>query len=369
VSFGDVVSGPNSWMNVLGGALETMATSLGKELASHAKEIENKDAKADKGPNAQLAGEIYKNAIVDAGEQIVSQFNRAEKEEGFRAIVFYLAAVADDPSNKPAWFRLAYFSKGERRARAIAESIRLDPDNAFPYYLQAVAAFEQGDLVATRNSVQTASQRRVCTAYESPLPKQVQFRYPDHEWLRELGVVGRPIPYSAFAYFVHFQTSAFTQIRFLSRNDLIHRFRDIAQRFSDEAERLLKLGKTREAVTWLEARHEMGLQLMRFEPRDSIMCLSGMAFASDCDALKRVYLTLDDNDKLRRTEANQARLKRWIDEYRAIQWPPGRKKDDENAIMREAAQGTRDFLQEDRRILENTLQHAGLIEAPHRKEK
>ncbi len=365
VSFGDVVSGPNSWMDVLGGALETMAVSLGKNLASHAKEIENEHPKADKGLDPKQVGEIYKNSMVDAGTQIVSDLNRAEKEEGFRAMVLYRAAVAEDPSNKAAWFRLAYFAHGELQAHAIAESIRVDPQNAFPYYVRAIIEVQQGNLAAARDSVRAGNERPFFSAYEIPLPKTVRLNYPDHEWLRDLGLVGRPIPRSAFVFFVRLHTSVFTRLQLFSHNDLSPRLREVALKFFGEAERLQKLGKTNEVAAWLEILHGMGIQLMRFEPRDSTVCLTGMGIASDaCAELKHAYQALGDKSKLQRTEASAKRLKQWIDEYMAARYPRGVKAEDENTIMREAARGSRDFLKEEQQILETTLRHSGLIAAP-----
>jgi hypothetical protein len=193
----------------------------------------------------------------------------------------------------------------------------------------------------------------------------VRLQYPDHEWLRDLGVVGRPILRSAFVYFVRLQTSIFTQFQPFSHNDLPHCLREVALKFFGEAERLQKLGKTNEVAAWLEILREMGIQLMRFEPRDSIVCLTGMGIASGaCTELKRAYQSLGDKDKLQRTEASAKRLKQWIDEYAAARYPNGFKAVDENTIMREAARGTRDFLKEEQQILENTLQHSGLIAGP-----
>ncbi|HUE15318.1 MAG TPA: hypothetical protein VMR25_14205 [Planctomycetaceae bacterium] len=262
VSFGDMTSGSNVWMNVIGGAMETMQTNLGKDVVTHAKELQKDEAETGKHPDPKVIGEIYKDSLVKSAEQILSQLNQAEATAADRSVVLYRAAVADDPRNKAAWFRLAYFSKGESRARAIAESIRLDPQNAFPNYLEAVWQFERGEVAAALKSVQKGNAQPVCKCDGSPLPEKIELRYPDQEWPREMGVVGRPIPRSAFAYFVGQQTPGLTGLRPLGPPNLIQKLRDqIYRKFFSEAERLEKQGKLNEAATWLEAGHQMGIQL------------------------------------------------------------------------------------------------------------
>jgi hypothetical protein len=71
---------------------------------------------------------------------------------------------------------------------------------------------------------------------------------------------------------------------------------------------------------------------MRFEPRDGIVCLVGDAIAADpCPALKRVYKSLHDNEKLKRTEDTEKRLKHWAKLYQTAYLPKLPKKNEENA--------------------------------------
>jgi hypothetical protein len=188
-------------------------------------------------------------------------------------------------------------------------------------------------------------------------------RFPDHEWLRELEVVGRPIPPSAFVYFTLLQRSPFTGVHLFGTGDLLRQSLQICLKSMDEAERLEKLGKPREATIWLEPLRDFGLQLMRFEPRNGLMCLRGMAIASSaCGGLKRAYQMLGDQEKLRQTEAIEKQLKKWIDEFRAAREEFFKLND--NVLMREIAQGKRDAQREERQILERTLGHTGLLDPP-----
>ena len=365
VSFGDMTSGSSLWMNVMGNAAETIQTTLGKELIAKAKDLENNKSKGKQNLNSKLVEGVYKDAVIKSVEQMLSELHRAENAAAERSRIFYLAALAEEPANKAAWLRLAWISKGERQARAIAEAIRLDPRNALPYYLRAVDQVERGDLPAALASIQTGNARSICTGYETPLPHVIHFRYPDDEWWRELGVVGRPVPQSEFSYSIGRKTSVFTGFQPLGPPNLLQKMRDSARKFSSEAERLEKSGKMNDAANWLEASHHMGLQLMRWEPRESIVCLVAMAIATDpCSGLKRAYKSLGDKEKLQRTEDDEKRVKHWVKLYTAARYPHGTNVKFDNAPFREAALGKRDLIAEERRDVETTLREAGLIERP-----
>jgi hypothetical protein len=180
-----------------------------------------------------------------------------------------------------------------------------------------------------------------------------------------MGVVGRPIPYSAFRYFISMQTSVFTGFRPLSANNLESRLRQITLKLMDEADQLQKAGKTAEAINRLKAAHEMGQQLMRLEPRDTLMFLTGEAIAvSPCPALKAAYKTRGEVAQLQAVEATEKQLKQSIDVFSAARFPKGPKADDVDQLMREAAQGTRDDLIEGRQVVEMALRRSGLIKSP-----
>jgi hypothetical protein len=365
ISFADLGYGPLTLFNSFSGAQETIAKTLGDELKASVPDLVEQQKKPEKERDPKLIEDIYKDSLVKSMEQLLEQFKRAEREAADRSNVCYLAAVTEDPGNKAAWLRLAYFSTGARRTRALAESIRLDPDNAFPFYLKAVAAADQGDWSAVLEAVSAGNRRPVCRLYESPLPAKIHLSYPDHEWLRDMGVVGRPIPYSAFRYFISMQTSVFTGLRILSTKNLLSQLREIMLKLMDQADQFQKAGKTAEAVIRLKAAHEMGLQLMRLEPRDTLMFLTGEAIASDlCPALKAAYKTRGELAQSQAVEATEKQLKQSIDVFSAARFPKGPKADDVDQFMREVAQGTRDDLIEGRQMVEMALRRSGLIKSP-----
>ena len=118
ISFADLGYGPLTLFNSFSGAQETIAKTLGDELKASVPELVEQQKKPEKERDPKLVEDIYKDSLVKSMEQLLEQFKRAERESADRSNVCYLAAVTEDPGNKAAWLRLAYFSTGARRDRA-----------------------------------------------------------------------------------------------------------------------------------------------------------------------------------------------------------------------------------------------------------
>lgn len=87
----------------------------------------------------------------------------ASFQDAEAALKTLLLAVERDPSNLPAWAALARQAlvtsgAGDVFAKAIAELKARDPDNAYPYQLEASQASKAGDLLAAYQAITAAAQ-------------------------------------------------------------------------------------------------------------------------------------------------------------------------------------------------------------------
>ena len=87
----------------------------------------------------------------------------ASFQDAATALKTLLSAVERDPGNLPAWAALARQAlvtsgAGDVFVKAIAELKARDPDNAYPYQLEAIQASKVGDLLAAYKAITAAAQ-------------------------------------------------------------------------------------------------------------------------------------------------------------------------------------------------------------------
>lgn len=102
----------------------------------------------------------------------------ASFQDAEAALKTLLLAVERDPANLPAWAALARQAlvtsgAGDVFAKAIAELKARDPDNAYPYQLEAIQASKAGDLLAAYKAIAAAAQ---CSRSDDYRLDQIAYR-------------------------------------------------------------------------------------------------------------------------------------------------------------------------------------------------
>jgi hypothetical protein len=348
VSFGDTTTGVTSWIEGLNGAMETMVGQLAQGLSSQQGQLARK---AGAGGNGQMdaLNKVFTDSFRKGAARVGAKFLAGQKAANNEAVVCYLAAVAEDPACNVAWQRLAVASTGDLRARAVAEFIKHDPENALPYYLRASFEVDRKDLAAALKSVQQGNAKAVCRMYRGPRPNARGLRYVDDETNRRLGVVGEPVSNAYFHYMLDCNESFQWQ-------PLIHELRNVFFKLEEESKRLQQAGKTEAVASLFEAMSRMGIHLMKVEPRHSLTTMSGYAFVADAyKPLKRAYETLGNQDALNQLDLRRQRARRCVDELHKTL-----RVDLKDADLRAIMQGKADPVAEESASLERALLKSAL---------
>ncbi|MBI3863409.1 MAG: hypothetical protein HY290_16080 [Planctomycetia bacterium] len=360
VSFGDAASGPNVMREMLNRAAMALTSAFATDLASNARPLARKlDLPKDESTKLLelTIQKSFENALKqDRVRGEIDALVANMKDGSDASMTYYVAAIAEDQDFMPAWYRLATRSKGEQRSHAVAEFIRRDSENALPHYLRAADEIENGDLSAGLKSVQAGNRLKACRIYNSPRPKAFALKWPDNEFCREFGVVGAPLHKTALDFLLDEVEQSFTW-----NDPLTHDIRKIGRQLTEEGRRLQKDGQSADALSFLEAAEGLGIQLMKVEPRDAGMIVTGLGISRNCsDELKTAYKILGDEAKVRRAEEAEATCVRIRNEI--IKALDARKlsKDDVKAILK----GQNNPGEEARARLERALIHSGLITVP-----
>jgi hypothetical protein len=354
-AFGDLTSGPHRMLEMFSGVQARFQNEFRNQLEREIGEMLDAGAVKDQNVAATVLNAALRDSYGKAAESVlkgVTEFSDALQKDADASVMYYVAAVAEDPDYKPAWFRLAKYAKGDLRLRAISRLIQLDPGNAMPYFLRAVAEAEAGDLTAAFKSVQFGQTKRECRCYPKDLPTQFDLRYPDREEFRDYGVVGKPVPPSTFAWLVQRLDDAFAW-----RDPLDWNLRGVCRQLFDRGHELLDQGDFEGARQYLEVGREMGFRLMRAEPTGNPIMLTGLGIARmPREDLQRLYERIGDKEKLNAFEASEKTWRRFHELY--LTYLDARKVAE--ADIGSALSGEKDLLKDDTAQIENLLRNASL---------
>ena len=231
------------------------------------------------------AGEMMNRFVVEylrsarADEQVNknhSELAKIVRRETSDVEAAYLAAVADDPTYKPAWYELVKSSDRAISHEALAALNRLDPDNALLDFLQAADTINHQGADAALDHIQAGNVKSACRAYPNLLPTRFSLRYPDSESFRMHGVVGRPISPSAFAYLVNIEAKLWSW----SDQEIPHRLRILSRLVIELSESRIQEDDLDRAEVMLLALRTMGNRLLLEESSDLSLAIVGLFFIS-----------------------------------------------------------------------------------------
>ena len=136
VSFGDTDSGPNRirelFNDITTSAEAEFQRQLEADLRSSLKNGDLNDPKLAETLLPKLLRQSLQKAYESTGknESLTNHIAEMAQQMGQQtdaAIAFYLAAVAEDPTYKPAWFRLAQCKDEKLASRALDALEKADP--------------------------------------------------------------------------------------------------------------------------------------------------------------------------------------------------------------------------------------------------
>jgi tetratricopeptide (TPR) repeat protein len=276
------------------------------------------------------------------------------------SLIYYQAAIAEDPDYLPAWFRLAKHAEGERSERAIRGFMERDPKNALAFYMLAAKQVERGDFEAALRSLQTGNSKPKCQWYPAPIPKTIRSNYPSDKFTERYDVAGKPIAREALMFLIDRYNALFSWA-----DPLPSALRNIGYEFTDKAEQLKSDGKLQQAAELLEAAKEMGLRLISVTPRDSQLTGMGMGIVSHRQAaLRSIYQAQKAVKKLTDLERDAAQLKRLHQEFEKVRETPAALEEDLRSILLDR----RNPLAEEHERLEQALVKSGLRRPKRRPE-
>ncbi len=198
----------------------------------------------------------------------------------------YLAAIASDPTYKPAWFELVKSDNREKSQEALAALKRLDPQNALLDYLQAADAIENFGADAALVHIQAGNAKLACRVYPNRLPTRFVLRYPDSESFQKYGVVGKRISPSAFAYLVKKEADLWA----FADQEIPRRLRHLSRQLIETSEDRIRKGELDRAESMLLALRALGNRLLLEETGDVYLAIVGMFFISNVnEALVDLY--------------------------------------------------------------------------------
>jgi hypothetical protein len=190
-----------------------------------------------------------------------------------RSIRCFAEALYSDPDYKPAWQFLALTAEGELKSYAVECWKTKDPDNAFPWYLDADSQIAADDLERALLLIEAGNQCRTMVRYPVMIPKSFSLMFPDTEEFRRVGVAGLPVVRASLrnAVWVHG----------LSTNndvDRTGRTRKFARWCVKQAELAVERGDADAERRYLNAVRELARQLIAMEPPDTVQVMVAMGF-------------------------------------------------------------------------------------------
>jgi len=194
VSLGDYFGGVmpmhqvvNDWMAETIADVEPEIEEITKDLVADGGEPS--EAKIEEAAE-KLWAEIQ-DSMMGTGVEIVGGLEKNKS----KALRYYLAAVSSDPGHALGWYRVAMSrdAEDELRAKARQQLKAAAPDNALPYYLEALALADANKPLDALNAIQEGNRWRVRTL-AGALPRNYQLRFPDTEANREAELAGYFVP-------------------------------------------------------------------------------------------------------------------------------------------------------------------------------
>lgn len=189
-----------------------------------------------------------------------------------RSIRCFAEALYSDPEYKPAWQFLALTAKGELKSYAIECWKAKDPDNAFPWYLDADSRIAEGDFERAITLIKAGNQCRTMVSYPVMIPKAFSLTFPDTEEFRRVRVAGLPVSRASLrnAAWVH-------GLSWWNDVDMTSNTRKFARWCVKQAELAVKRDDSEAETRYLNAVRELGRQLIAMEPPDTIQIMVAKA--------------------------------------------------------------------------------------------
>jgi hypothetical protein len=348
VSLGDYCAGGRASktlqvMGVAEGISEPKPESEARDESSNPSDVNVSDGKSN-------------SAWDDLSESSKERLQRALetiKAPSKRALHYYLMATAEDPDYPIGWFSILTNGEGttEQQQEAFENLKRLDPRNALPHYVRAVSLLGMEDCGSALRAVEDGNHAEV-RVYGRPMPTDFSLVFPDIERFRELGLVGKQVPVALVK-----QAAESNGLAMFGWRTGVMR---LAQRFDEEASRLVAEGETGRGVKLLEAVANMGLRMMRSDPPDLILGLTGSTIASmGMTKLRSLYAATGQEERLPKLDEFEKCRQRFRAEISAyVKSQPAMAEDETDLVG--MAQQMEELSKQEKALIADVLKKTGL---------
>jgi len=291
------------------------------------------------------------NDLSESAKERLQRALEIIKAPSKRALHFYLMATIEDPDYSIGWFSILanVEATSDQQQEAYENLKRLDPKNALPHYVRAVSYLGMEDFVSALRAVEDGNQVRV---YRRPMPTDVSLVFPDIERFRELGLVGKQVPVALVK-----QAAESNGLAMFGWRTGVMR---LAQRFDVEASRLVAEGETDRGVRLLEAVAKMGLRMMRSDPPDLILRLTGSTIASvGVTKLRPLYAATGQEERIPKLDEFEKRRQRFRAEISAfVKSQPAFAEDETDLVG--MAQRMEELSTQEKALMTDVLKKTGL---------
>jgi len=198
------------------------------------------------------------------------------------------------------------------------------PSNAFPDYIEAVAALAAGDGERLIAAVERGNQKQHCQFIPPPWPRRTRISFPKVEPYTRFW--GRPVPR-------HVLRDAAERLAFIEYIRVNNALGRVALWLLTPANGSGERARSVSSVRHLEALAKMGCQLIRARPCDDVRILLGVSIAwLPLEQLRATYAEPYQIERVDHLEAELSRIRASIASERPVQdlepWPVGLTRDD-----------------------------------------
>jgi tetratricopeptide (TPR) repeat protein len=311
VSVGDYYSGPAPMREAVHAMSESVQDDIRTDVEKEAEALVASDGKPSDTDIERLTeslSELVNQSLRDHFGEMEDAITGPQS----KALLYYLAAVAEDPKLSIAWFRIAVNQQaGEKLKRKARSNFTMwDTDNALPHYLEAFDHLEREQLPSALLSLRKGNGKTLRIPH-TPMPKDFALAFPNTEPYRDAGVAGEPVPPSVLRFALGGDTDASFR--------LSNRFLNLARQLAKRGSVLTDEGRTNEAIRYLESVATLGLRLVQNEGRDTTLPFFGFAITGLADKdLRALYEAAKQDEKVKRLDDFDKAHKTYISEYSAF---------------------------------------------------
>jgi tetratricopeptide (TPR) repeat protein len=353
VSLGDYYSGPAPMRQAAHSISASVQDDIRPDVEKEAETLVASDGKPSNGEIERVAESLSK-LVSQSFRDHLGEMEDAITRPQSKALLYYLAAVAEDPKLSIAWFRIASNQQADDKLKQKARSnfIMWNPDNALPHYLEAFEDLDQEQLPSALLSLRKGN-RKTLRVPHTPMPERFHFAFPQTKLYRDAGVAGKPVPLAILRAFA-LENDTFVSLPFNGK------LRHLARQLVKRGAVLADAGKTDEAIRYLESVATLGLRIIQNEGRDTILPLVGFAITDlAANDLRALYEAANQEEKAKRLDDFKKARKTYVSEFSAFMKSSSSLFDSDTEILKNCRK-FEDYQKKEKEIVLRLLNKTGL---------